>query len=211
VRIAVNNLAGVPSIVFGVFGLGFFCYIVGLRSTRCFFRVEAAQPDLRHGRDPVGVVDAGAADAAGGDRRDGGGAGGRARLDARGLVRLRREQVADDPADRAAARDAGHHDGGDSGDGARRGRGRAADAGGRGQAGARTAAGQVVALRAPERSFMHLGFHIFDLGFQSQNSEAAKPMVFTTTLLLIAIIAAAERSPPIWLRSRLRGCGVTQF
>jgi phosphate transport system permease protein len=36
-----------------------------------------------------------------------------------------------------------------------------------------------------QRSFMHLGFHIYDLGFQSQNSEAAKPMVFTTTLLLI--------------------------
>ncbi len=29
VRIAMNNMAGVPSIVFGVFGLGFFCYIVG--------------------------------------------------------------------------------------------------------------------------------------------------------------------------------------
>jgi ABC-type phosphate transport system permease subunit len=29
VRIAVNNLAGVPSIVYGVFGLGFFCYAVG--------------------------------------------------------------------------------------------------------------------------------------------------------------------------------------
>ena len=40
-----------------------------------------------------------------------------------------------------------------------------------------------------DRSFMHLGFHIYDLGFQSQNSEAAKPMVFTTTMLLIAIVA----------------------
>jgi phosphate transport system permease protein len=29
VRIAVNNLAGVPSIVYGVFGLGFFCYTLG--------------------------------------------------------------------------------------------------------------------------------------------------------------------------------------
>ena len=49
---------------------------------------------------------------------------------------------------------------------------------------------------------MHLGFHIFDLGFQSQNSEAAKPMVFTTTLLLIAIIALLNVSA-VWLRSRL--------
>ena len=31
----------------------------------------------------------------------------------------------------------------------------------------------------PERKFMHLGFHIYDLGFQSQNSEAAKPMDVT--------------------------------
>ncbi len=50
---------------------------------------------------------------------------------------------------------------------------------------------------------MHLGFHIYDLGFQSQNSEAAKPMVFTTTLLLIAIIAALNISA-VWIRSRLR-------
>jgi phosphate transport system permease protein len=55
----------------------------------------------------------------------------------------------------------------------------------------------------PDRSFMHLGFHIFDLGFQSQNSEAAKPMVFTTTLLLIAIIALLNLSA-VWLRTRLR-------
>jgi phosphate transport system permease protein len=55
----------------------------------------------------------------------------------------------------------------------------------------------------PERSFMHLGFHIYDLGFQSQNSEAAKPMVFTTTLLLIAIITFLNLAA-IWLRTRLR-------
>jgi phosphate transport system permease protein len=39
-----------------------------------------------------------------------------------------------------------------------------------------------------ERSFMHLGFHIFDLAFQSRNSEAAIPMVFVTTLLLITLV-----------------------
>jgi phosphate transport system permease protein len=56
----------------------------------------------------------------------------------------------------------------------------------------------------PQRSFMHLGFHIFDLGFQSQNSEAAKPMVFTTTLLLIALVATLNLMA-VWLRARLRG------
>lgn len=54
----------------------------------------------------------------------------------------------------------------------------------------------------PERSFMHLGFHIFDLGFQSPNSEAAKPMVFTTTLLLIAIVALLNIAA-VKVRSRL--------
>ncbi|MEX2212836.1 MAG: ABC transporter permease subunit [Phycisphaeraceae bacterium] len=54
-----------------------------------------------------------------------------------------------------------------------------------------------------ERSFMHLGFHIYDLGFQSQNSEAAKPMVFTTTLLLIMIIVTLNVAA-IALRARLR-------
>ena len=55
----------------------------------------------------------------------------------------------------------------------------------------------------PERSFMHLGFHIYDVGFQSQNSEAAKPMVYTTTLLLILIIAVLNLAA-IYLRARLR-------
>jgi ABC-type phosphate transport system permease subunit len=53
------------------------------------------------------------------------------------------------------------------------------------------------------RSFMHLGFQIFSLGFQSQNSEAAKPMVYTATLLLIAIVALLNLAA-IWLRSRLK-------
>ena len=53
------------------------------------------------------------------------------------------------------------------------------------------------------RSFMHLGFHIYDVGFQSQNSEAAKPMVFTTTLLLILIVALLNLFA-VTLRARLR-------
>jgi len=54
-----------------------------------------------------------------------------------------------------------------------------------------------------DRSFMHLGFHIYDVGFQSQNSEAAKPMVFTTALLLIAIVALLNVAA-IWIRARLK-------
>jgi len=54
----------------------------------------------------------------------------------------------------------------------------------------------------PERSFMHLGFHIYDVGLQSPNSEAARPMVYTTTLLLIGLIAVLNLAA-IWLRQRL--------
>jgi ABC-type phosphate transport system permease subunit len=53
------------------------------------------------------------------------------------------------------------------------------------------------------RSFMHLGFQIYALGFQSQNSEAAKPMVFTATLLLLIIVTLLNLTA-IWLRARLR-------
>ncbi|MBB5349856.1 phosphate transport system permease protein [Haloferula luteola] len=54
-----------------------------------------------------------------------------------------------------------------------------------------------------ERQFMHLGFHIYDLGFQSPDSEAAKPMVFATTLLLITIVVVMNLSAII-IRNRLR-------
>jgi ABC-type phosphate transport system permease subunit len=55
----------------------------------------------------------------------------------------------------------------------------------------------------PSRSFMHLGFHIYDVGFQSPNSEAARPMVFTTALLLITIVALLNLAA-VWLRARWR-------
>ncbi|MEX0887665.1 MAG: ABC transporter permease subunit [Phycisphaeraceae bacterium] len=54
-----------------------------------------------------------------------------------------------------------------------------------------------------DRSFMHLGFHIYDVGFQSPDSEGAKPMVYTTTLLLIGIIAVLNLAA-FFLRTRLR-------
>jgi ABC-type phosphate transport system permease subunit len=64
-----------------------------------------------------------------------------------------------------------------------------------------------VDLEAPfvhaNRPFMHLAFHIFDLGFHSPNSEAAKPTVFTTALLLIAIVACLNIAA-VWMRARLR-------
>lgn len=54
-----------------------------------------------------------------------------------------------------------------------------------------------------ERKFMHLGFHIFDVGFQSPNVEAAKPMVYTTTLLLILLVLGLNLAA-MMIRNRLR-------
>jgi hypothetical protein len=39
-----------------------------------------------------------------------------------------------------------------------------------------------------ERKFMHLGFHIYDVGFQSPNVEAARPLVYATSFLLVTVI-----------------------
>ncbi len=54
-----------------------------------------------------------------------------------------------------------------------------------------------------ERKFMHLGFHIYDVGFQSPNVEAAKPMVYMTTLLLLAVVVFLNLAA-ILIRERLR-------
>ena len=54
-----------------------------------------------------------------------------------------------------------------------------------------------------ERKFMHLGFHIYDVGFQSPNVEAAKPMVYTTTIFLLVIVILLNATAII-VRNRLR-------
>ncbi len=54
-----------------------------------------------------------------------------------------------------------------------------------------------------DRKFMHLGFHIYDIGFQSPNVEAAKPMVFVTTLLLVLIVLVMS-SFAIYLRNKMK-------
>jgi phosphate transport system permease protein len=54
-----------------------------------------------------------------------------------------------------------------------------------------------------DRKFMHLGFHLYDVGFQSPNVEAARPMVFTTALLLLVIVVLMNLLA-IGLRHRLR-------
>ena len=54
-----------------------------------------------------------------------------------------------------------------------------------------------------DRKFMHLGFHIFDVGFQSPNVEAARPLVYATALLLVVVIVILNLVA-ITVRNRLR-------
>jgi len=54
-----------------------------------------------------------------------------------------------------------------------------------------------------DRKFMHLGFHIYDVGFQSPNVEAARPLVFATALLLVTIIVALNMTA-VSIRNKLR-------
>ncbi|MGR5119749.1 phosphate ABC transporter permease PstA [Vibrio astriarenae] len=54
-----------------------------------------------------------------------------------------------------------------------------------------------------DRKFMHLGFHIYDLGFQTTNIEAARPLVFATSFLLVLVIVALNLTA-IRIRNNLR-------
>lgn len=203
VRIAVNNLAGVPSIVFGVFGLGFFVYLVGGTIDQLFFPEALPTPTYGTGgilwasltlallTVPVVIVAAEEGLAAVPRIvREGSLALGATKFETTWRVVL--------PAAApgiltgmilAMAR----------------------------------AAGEVAPLMivgmvklAPtlpidhhfpfvhlERKFMHLGFHVYDVGFQSPNVEAAQPLVFATALLLVGVVIVMNLVA-IVVRNRLR-------
>lgn len=203
IRIAVNNLAGVPSIVYGVFGLGFFVYFLGGNIDALFF--PEALPGPTFGTPglmwssltlalltlPVVIV----ATEEGLSRiprslREGSLGLGATKVETLWRVVLPMAS----PAIMtglilAVAR----------------------------------AAGEVAPLMlvgvvklAPslpldgnfpflhlDRKFMHLGFHIYDVGFQSPNVEAARPLVYATSFLLVVVIVTLNLTA-ISLRNRLR-------
>ncbi len=203
VRIAVNNLAGVPSIVFGVFGLGFFVYFVGGGLDRWLFSDYLPTPTFGTGgilwaaltlalmTVPVVIVATEEAiSAVPRGMKEGSLACGASKWQTIQRIVL--------PASvpgiltgliLAMARGAG-------------------------EVAPLMLVGVVkLAPSLPidgefpfvhlERKFMHLGFHIYDLGFQSPDSEGAKPMVFATTLLLIVLVVLLNITA-ILIRERLR-------
>ncbi len=203
VRICVNNLAGVPSIVYGVFGLGFFCYVLGGTIDQLFFPEKLPSPTFGTGgvlwaaltlallTVPVVIVATEEALAAvPRSMREGSLACGASKWQTiRWIVLPRAMPGIMTGLILAMARGAGEV--------------------------APLMLVGVVKL-APElpidfsfpfvhldRSFMHLGFHIYDVGFQSRNAEAGRPMVYVTTLLLIAIILLMNAAA-INIRSRLK-------
>jgi phosphate transport system permease protein len=203
VRIAVNNLAGVPSIVFGVFGLGFFVYLVGSTLDQLFFADALPTPTFGTGgilwasltlalmTVPVVIVateEALAAVPRG--MREGSLACGASKWQT--IQRIVLPAAAPGILTGLIL----------------------AMARGAGEVAPLMLVGVVkLAPSLPidglwpflhlERKFMHLGFHIYDLGFQSPDSEAAKPMVFTTTLLLITLVVVLNLGA-IYIRERLR-------
>ena len=203
VRIAVNNLAGVPSIVFGVFGLGFFIYFIGGTIDQLFFPERLPTPTWGTG----GILWASLT---------------LALLTMPVVIVATEEALTQIP---RGMREAALALGATKWQVVRRIILPAAMPGiltGLILAMAR-AAGEVAPLMitgvvklAPslpfdsyfpffhlDRKFMHLGFHIYDVGFQSPNIEAAMPMVYTTTLLLIFIVVLLNITAMI-IRTNLR-------
>ena len=203
VRIAVNNLAGVPSIVFGVFGLGFFVYFMGGSIDALFFSDRLPTPTFGTGgllwssltlallTIPVVIVATEEAlSAVSKGLKEASLACGASKWQTVSKVII--------PASTqgiltgmilAMARGAG-------------------------EVAPLMLVGVVkLAPTLPinsiypylhlDQKFMHLGFHIYDLGFQSPDSEAAKPMVFGTTLLLIALVVLMNLGA-MFIRERLR-------
>jgi phosphate transport system permease protein len=203
VRIAVNNLAGVPSIVFGVFGLGFFVYFVGGSIDQAFFPERLPTPTFGTGgilwasltlgllTVPVVIVASEEALAAvPRSMREASLATGATKFQT--ILRVVLPAAAPGILTGlilAMARGAGEV--------------------------APLMITGVVKLApdlpldtlAPflhlERKFMHLGYHIYDVGFQSPNVEAAKPMVYATTILLLVIVVALNLTA-IVVRNHLR-------
>ncbi len=203
VRIAVNNLAGIPSIVYGIFGLGFFVYGIGHSIDSFFFPERLPTPTFGTGGLlwasltlallTVPVVIVSTEEALGAiprEMREGSYALGATKFQTlyRVLLPMASPGIMTGLI-LAMAR----------------------------------AAGEVAPLMitgvvklAPalpidgnfpffhlDRKFMHLGFHIYDIGFQSPNVEAAKPMVFVTTLLLVLIVLLMS-SVAIHLRNKMK-------
>ncbi len=197
VRIAINNLAGVPSIVYGAFGLGFFCYVLGAGIDDLFFEaslVADSQPVFGTGgllwasltlallTLPVVIVATEEALASvPNSMREGSYACGAGKWQTiRRIVLPRALPGIMTGLILAMARGAGE-----------------------------VAPLMLVPIDGvfpfihPEREFMHLAYLIYDVGFQSPNSQAAQPMVFTITFLLVAIIAILNIAA-VWIRGRLR-------
>jgi phosphate transport system permease protein len=203
VRIAVNNLAGVPSIVFGVFGLGFFCYIIGASIDDLFFKAKLPSPTYGTGglfwaaltlallTLPVVIVATEEAIAAvPRSMREGSYACGASKWQTiRRIVLPRAMPGILTGMILAMARGAGEV--------------APLMLVGASKWTSKLPVDDVFPYVHPERSFMHLGFHIYDVGFQSPDSEAAQPLVFTTTLLLVVLIAALNAAA-MFIRSRLR-------
>ena len=203
IRISVNNLAGVPSIVFGVFGLGFFVYIIGGNIDQVFFRDALPSPTFGSPAIiwaaltlalltlPVVIVSTEEGlTRIGSSVRDGSLALGSTKAETlwRLIVPLSAPAMMTGLI-LAVAR----------------------------------AAGEVAPLMlvgvvklAPslpldgefpylhlERAFMHLGFHIYDVGFQSPNVEAGRPLVYATSLILVVLIIVLNLTA-ISIRNYLR-------